>query len=185
MQPLSDMHPPKAPAERHVQHYYDGTRRLLYITNEHYILNSGTIIVSRTDPQGIITHANRAFVETCGYSERELLGSPHYIIRHPDMPRAAFKDLWDTVKQGVEWHGYVKNLRKDGGYYWVYATVAPIVRGDTIMGYTSVRRKVSDRIIAEYERKYATMRLRESLENSRRVEEKNTSFFSRLFGWKK
>lgn len=184
MQPLSDMLPPKAPAERHIQHYDDGHHRLLYITNEHYILNSGTIIVSRTDPDGIITHANRAFVTTSGYQERELIGKPHYIIRHPDMPRAAFQDLWQTVKQGIEWHGYVKNLRKDGGYYWVYATVAPIVRGDTILGYTSVRRKVSDRIIAEYERKYATMRLRESMMEERHNPEREGGLLNKLFGRK-
>lgn len=175
------MHPPSAPAERHVQHYYDGARRLLYITNEHHILNSGTIIVSRTTPDGIITHANRAFVETSGYSEQELVGSPHYILRHPDMPRVAFKELWDTVNRGVEWHGYVKNLRKNGGYYWVYATVAPIVRGDRIIGHTSVRRKVPDALIAEYERKYATLRLRESMTEAQEQQERDAGFFRRLF----
>ena len=181
MRPLQDMHPPSAPAERHVQHYHDGTRRLLYLTTEHYILNNGTIIVSRTDPDGIITHANRAFVETSGYSEQELIGSPHYIIRHPDMPRVAFRELWETVSRGVEWHGYVKNLRKNGGYYWVYATVAPIVRGDVIIGHTSVRRKVSDQIIAEYERKYATLRLRESMQEASEHEARESSFLGKLF----
>lgn len=181
---LPDMHAPQAPAERHVQHYHDGSKRLLYITNEHYILNNGTIIVSRTDPEGIITHANRAFIETSGYSEHELIGSPHYIIRHPDMPRAAFADLWATVGQGIEWHGYVKNLRKNGGYYWVYATVAPIVRGHTIIGHTSVRRKISDKTIAEYERKYATLRLRESMEETGGIQEGESGILRKIFGRK-
>ena len=182
MQPLSDMLPPSSPAERHVQHFHDGRRRLLYVTTEHYILQSGTIIVSRTDAEGIITHVNRAFVETSGYSEHELINSPHYIIRHPDMPRAAFRDLWETVRQGIEWHGYVKNLRKNGGYYWVYATVAPVVRHDSIVGYTSVRRKVNERIIAEYERKYAAMRLREGLEDVDDSKQSQGGLFGKLFG---
>jgi aerotaxis receptor len=105
--------------------------------------------VSRTDSDGIITHVNNSFVEMSGYSEEELLGQPHYILRHPDMPAVAFKGLWDTVEKGEKWHGYVKNLRKDGGYYWVLATVIPNIRNGRIMGYTSVRRKPARRKVKE------------------------------------
>jgi aerotaxis receptor len=90
----------------------------------------GRLIVSRTDLDGIITHANRSFIEMSGYSEEELIGAPHSILRHPDMPKAAFQDLWDTVQSGKIWQGYVKNLRKDGCYYWVKATVIPNVRAE-------------------------------------------------------
>jgi aerotaxis receptor len=78
-----------------------------------------------------------------GYSEEELIGQPHYILRHPDMPKLAFQDLWEVVNSGQKWFGYAKNLRKDGGFYWVYATVIPNVRNGQIVGYTSVRRKPS------------------------------------------
>jgi len=75
-----------------------------------------------------------------GYSAQELLGQPHHIVRHPDMPRAAFAQLWSTAGRGRRWSGYVKNLRKDGAFYWVYATVLPMIRDGRIVGYTSVRR---------------------------------------------
>lgn len=78
-----------------------------------------------------------------GYSLNELIGANHNILRHPDMPAAAFQDLWDTIQGGKKWHGYVKNLRKDGAYYWVKATVIPNIRNGQLMGYTSVRRKPS------------------------------------------
>jgi aerotaxis receptor len=103
----------------------------------------GRLIVSRTDLDGFITHANDAFVEMSGYARDELMGAPHHILRHPDMPKLAFKGLWDDVAAGKKWHGYVKNLRKDGSYYWVYATAVPNIRNGAIVGYTSVRRKPS------------------------------------------
>jgi PAS domain S-box-containing protein len=103
----------------------------------------GRLIVSRTDPAGFITHVNPSFVLMSGYTEQELIGAPHSILRHPDMPAAAFRNLWDTVRSGRVWQGYVKNLRKDGGYYWVKATVIPNVRDGRIVGYTSVRRRPS------------------------------------------
>jgi PAS domain S-box-containing protein len=79
-------------------------------------------LVSKTDPRGIITYANEVFIEVSGYTEEELIGKPHNIIRHPDMPRTVFKLLWDTIKSGREFWGYVKNMAKDGSYYWVFAT---------------------------------------------------------------
>lgn len=128
-------------------------RKILY-TQVETPYPDGKLIVSTTNPEGIITHVNRAFVEMSGYREDELIGAPHAILRHPDMPPAAFKDLWDTVERGEKWQGFVKNLRKDGGYYWVKATVIPNVRAGKVVGYTSVRRKPSrtkvDECIALY-----------------------------------
>ena len=138
--------------------YCDGTERLAKIVDREVPYPDGKLIVSRTDPQGIITHANRAFIEMSGYTREELLGTNHYILRHPDMPAVAFKDLWDTVAQGNKWQGYVKNLRKDGAYYWVKATVIPNIRNGELVGYTSVRRKPSRSKIKESEALYATLR---------------------------
>jgi aerotaxis receptor len=134
--------------------YHDGSCRRVLVTDVETPFPEGKLIVSRTDPNGIITHGNPSFVHMSGYSERELLGAPHYILRHPDMPAVAFKDLWDTVLAGRKWHGYVKNLRKDGGFYWVYATVVANVRDGRIVGYTSVRRKPSRSKVREAEAHY-------------------------------
>jgi len=138
--------------------YFDGTERLAKIVDREVPYPDGKLIVSRTDPKGIITHANKSFVEMSGYSREELIGVNHYILRHPDMPAVAFKDLWDTVTQGKKWQGYVKNLRKDGAYYWVKATVIPNIRNGKLVGYTSVRRKPSRSKIKESEALYATLR---------------------------
>lgn len=141
----------------HTLVYFDGTRRKVLVTDIESPYPDGRLIVSRTDPAGIITHVNQSFVDMSGYSREELIGAPHYILRHPDMPPAAFADLWETVKRGEKWQGYVKNLRKDGGYYWVKATVIPNIRNARIIGYTSVRRKPSRQKIAECVRLYPTM----------------------------
>ena len=99
-------------------------------------------IVSTTDTQGRITYGNRIFIEFSGYSEAELLGSQHNIIRHPDMPRAVFKLLWDTIQNKNECFAYVKNMSKDGGFYWVFTNVTPTFDlSGNIVGYMSVRRK--------------------------------------------
>jgi PAS domain S-box-containing protein len=103
-------------------------------------------IVSKTDPRGVITYANEVFIEVSGYTEEELIGKPHNIIRHPDMPRTAFKLLWDTIKSGREFWGYVKNMAKDGSYYWVFAHVTPTFDSSgNIVGYQSDRRPVMNR----------------------------------------
>lgn len=138
--------------------YYDGFRRRVLVTGREEPFPEGKLIVSRTDPAGVITHANQAFVDMSGYAEDELIGERHYILRHPDMPAVAFKDLWDTISQGKKWHGYVKNLRKDGAFYWVYATVVPNVRDGRIVSYTSVRRKPSRRKVEEMAALYASLR---------------------------
>jgi len=136
--------------------YKAGTRTIL-VTDIETPYPDGRLIVSRTDPTGIITHVNRSFVDMSGYSEEELIGAPHSILRHPDMPPAAFKDLWDTVEKGETWQGYVKNLRKDGGFYWVKATVIPNIRDNRLVGYTSVRRKPSRKKVEECAALYPTL----------------------------
>jgi len=99
-------------------------------------------IVSKTDLKGRITYGNRIFIEFSGYSESELLGTQHNIIRHPDMPRAVFKLLWDTIQTKQECNAYVKNMAKDGSFYWVFANVTPnFDRDGNVIGYFSVRRK--------------------------------------------
>src|SRR5574343_434616 len=100
---------------------------------------SGCYLVSRTDLKGIITHANDAFVNISGFSRAELIGSSHNIVRHPDMPEAAFGDLWATVKSGLPWRGIVKNRCKHGDFYWVEAFVVPLKQNGQITGYMSVR----------------------------------------------
>lgn len=145
------------PYSAHEIQYYDGNTRKLLLKDEEIPFPEGKLIVSRTNLDGVITHGNRSFVEMSGFTEEELIGQKHYILRHPDMPAAAFKDLWDTLQRKEKWHGYVKNLRKDGAYYWVYATVIPNVRNGNIVGYTSVRRKPSRTKINECISLYAEM----------------------------
>jgi PAS domain S-box-containing protein len=100
------------------------------------------IIVSKTDLKGIITYANRTFLNVALYSEEEILGQPHSILRHPDMPRCVFKLLWDTIEQGNEIFAYVKNMAKNGDHYWVFAHVTPTFdSARRIVGYHSSRRK--------------------------------------------
>lgn len=140
---LPDMHRPAADAVESLLTYTDGTSRTVFHTDVEVPFPEGRLIVSRTDLNGLLTHANDAFVELSGWERAELIGMPHHILRHPDMPKAAFKGLWETVAAGQKWHGYVKNLRKDGSYYWVYATAVPNIRNGQIAGYTSVRRKPS------------------------------------------
>lgn len=115
-------------------------------------------IVSKTDLKGQITYCNRIFIEFAKYSEEELLGKPHNIIRHPDMPRCIFKLLWDTVKQKREINAYVKNLAKDGSFYWVHANITPVMdeRGE-IIGYYSVRRMPNARKLEKVKDLYSML----------------------------
>ena len=110
-------------------------------TNEH-IFGNDVILVSKTDLKGKITYANQEFIKIVGYTEEELIGAPHNIIRHKDMPRIVFKLLWDTIQSGEEINAYVINQCKDGGFYWVFANVVASVdiHGKTL-GYHSTRHK--------------------------------------------
>ena len=115
-------------------------------------------IVSMTDLKGIITYGNRIFIEFSGYSETELLGSQHNIIRHPDMPRAVFKLLWDKIQNREECFAYVKNMAKDGSFYWVFTNVTPTFDpAGNITGYFSVRRKPKQSGVQTASAVYAAM----------------------------
>lgn len=112
------------------------------IVNEEKLLSEDDFIVSKTDKKGHITYCNRIFVEMSGYSPKELIGANHNIIRHPDMPRIAFKTVWDLIQSKSEFFGFVKNLRKDGKFYWVFAYIsADLDANGDIVSYTSFRRK--------------------------------------------
>ena len=116
------------------------------------------IIVSKTDPRGVITYANEVFLRVSGYSERELLGAPHSILRHPDMPRCVFRLLWDTIADGREVFAYVLNLCRDGAHYWVLAHVTPTFGADgQIVGYHSNRRLPAPAAVAEIAPLYASL----------------------------
>jgi len=118
------------------------------------VLDDHSFLVSETNSKGIIRFANDDFCRVAGYSLDELSGQPHNMVRHSDMPKAAFKSLWETIQKGEVWTGYVKNATKDGGYYWVFATIFPFESCDGEPGYLSCRRKASPKEIAESEALY-------------------------------
>jgi PAS domain S-box-containing protein len=119
------------------------------IVDEEYVFD-GRAIVSETDLKGIITFANRKFCEISGYNVDELVGQPHNIIRHPDMPKGAFEQMWQMIQSGSIWHGLVKNLRKDGRYYWVDTEVTPTYdENGKVKGYMAARKPASRKNIEE------------------------------------
>lgn len=137
---------------------YDGTTKTVAVCDTELPYPIGRLIVSYTDTNGVIMHANQAFIDISGYTRDELIGQPQSILRHPDMPKAAFKDMWDTITAGETWNGYVKNLCKDGEYYWVYATVVPSLDVDgNIIAYTSIRRMPNRDKVDEAIELYKTM----------------------------
>ncbi|MFY0989124.1 methyl-accepting chemotaxis protein [Halomonas sp. C05BenzN] len=128
------------------------------VTRQEYQLQDDHFLISRTDLKGRITYANPAFVEVSGFSHDELIGAPHNLVRHPDMPPAAFANLWETLAAGESWRGLVKNRRKDGDHYWVDASVTPIVEEGEVVGYASVRVKAAREAIDRAEEAYARIR---------------------------
>ena len=119
-------------------------------------------IISRTDLKGNITFANKAFCALSGYDKNELVGSPHSIVRHPDIPKAAFKEMWETIKNNQKWHGFIKNLRKDGKYYWTEAFIEPLFDEDgNKIGYIAARKPVGQKDKDEFEKKYKEMKAKE------------------------
>lgn len=111
-------------------------------TDQELELPDDEFISSKTNAKGIMTYANLLFVKYSGYKESELLGQQHNIIRHPDMPRVIFKLMWDTLQSNREFNGYIKNLNKNGSYYWVFANMAPSFSSENeLLGYYSVQRK--------------------------------------------
>lgn len=127
-------------------------------TQREVSLADDEVIISKTDTSGRITYANRAFMRIANFPESEVLGVQHNIVRHPDMPRGAFKLLWDTLKQEREFFGYVKNITSDGHYYWVYANVTPDRDANgRLVGYFSVRRKPSREAVQTMQAIYQEM----------------------------
>jgi len=116
------------------------------------------LIISRTDLNGNITYANETFCEISGYNENELIGESHNIVRHPDMPKEAFKELWHTLKDGKQWRGIVKNLRKDKGFYWVEAIVSSVYKNGKLIEYKSLRTPISYEDKLKHQRLYDKMR---------------------------
>lgn len=124
------------------------------VTQREYEVRHDCAIISHTDAKGQITYVNAEFIEYAGFTREELIGKPHNIIRHPDMPKEAFRDMWATLKKGRAWQGMVKNRRKNGDHYWVKATATPLANG----GYMSVRLKATNQEVADAEALYKRMR---------------------------
>lgn len=118
-------------------------RTNLPVFDSEFLLMDDMSLVSKTDIKGRITYVNPAFIEASGFAEEELIGKPHNLIRHPDMPEQAFGDMWQTLKTGLPWTGIVKNRRKNGEFYWVNANVTPVRENNQIVAYMSVRSKPS------------------------------------------
>lgn len=123
------------------------------------------IIISRTDLRGIITYANETFCKISGYKQEELIGKPHSIVRHPDMPASIFKELWNTLQNKKQWIGIVKNFRKDRGFYWVEAIVSGVYKDGVLVEYKSLRTPIS------YDEKLESQKLYDKIrfENGERV----------------
>ena len=115
-------------------------------------------ILSETDENGMILYANELFCEVAGYTKSELIGEPHNIVRHSDMPRIAFKGLWDDIQSKGFWSGYVKNSSKDGGFYWVYATVLRMKNSSGKLSYLSIRTKPTREEVQKYSKLYAEIK---------------------------
>jgi aerotaxis receptor len=128
------------------------------VTQIETFLPQGEFIYSRTDLKGTITEANEAFAFISGYERHEMIGQPHNIVRHPDMPSEAFGDMWRDLKQGRPWRGLVKNRRKDGGFYWVIANASPVRENGQIVGYQSVRTCPSREDVKKASDAYARLR---------------------------
>ena len=130
-------------------------RHNLPVSHKEYLFPASQLLVSTTDARGYITHCNTAFAEVSGFSYDELMGQPHSIIRHPDMPPEAFKDMWSTIGRGRPWSGIVKNRRANGDHYWVEANVTPILDNGKPVGYMSVRFRPTREQVAAAEALYA------------------------------
>jgi aerotaxis receptor len=130
----------------------------LPVTDNAYLFPADQTLISITDLKGRITYCNANFIAVSGFSKNELLGQPHNLIRHPDMPAEAYRDMWSTIQAGLPWTALVKNRRKNGDYYWVRANATPMRSGGKVVGYLSVRTHVSDEEVDAAEKLYAAMR---------------------------
>ncbi|MDF1763830.1 MAG: PAS domain-containing methyl-accepting chemotaxis protein, partial [Oleibacter sp.] len=128
------------------------------VTNQEYLFDADQELISSTDLTGKINFCNEAFVTVSGYSRDELIGKPHNLVRHPDMPKEAFESMWTYLKNGKAWMGMVKNRRKNGDYYWVNAYVTPVFIEGKLTGYESVRRFPDRKTVERAEAVYGRMR---------------------------
>ncbi|MDX9765789.1 MAG: methyl-accepting chemotaxis protein [Ectothiorhodospiraceae bacterium] len=157
-------------------------RKNLPITKTEQSFRDDEIIVSITDPKGLITYANDAFIRISGFTQEELIGKPHNLVRHPDMPPAAFQDLWDTLRAGKSWMGLVKNRCKNGDYYWVDAYASPLYDGNTLIGYQSVRIKPERQHVERAEKLYTQISDGKRPHLYARIDPRNWSWFGRIYG---
>lgn len=132
------------------------------------IVPSGELIVSRTDLKGNITYANETFALISGYTKDELIGKPHNIVRHPDMPKSIFKGLWKDLETKGSWNGVVKNKRKDEGFYWVYAEVSRVFKNGVLVEYKSIRTPISFEDKVKYQLLYDEIK-KNNNETTRRI----------------
>ncbi len=156
-------------------------KKNLPVTNNEIVLKDSDVIISMTDLKGQITYINNTFVTISGFTEDELIGQSHNIVRHPDMPSAAFEDLWNRIKQGETWTGMVKNRCKNGDYYWVEAFVSPIYDGGQLVGYQSVRSKPTKKQIEDAEQLYRKLNSKELTQLPKKFSFSDISLRTRLF----
>jgi len=141
----------------------------LPVTQTEIRLDDNTAIISTTDKKGLITSVNADFIRVSGFAEDELIGAPHNLVRHPDMPSDAFADLWQTLQAGRPWIGIVKNRCKNGDYYWVDAYASPLYENGEIAGYQSVRTRAAADVVARAEKLYAALRAKKALPQAARI----------------
>ncbi len=134
------------------------------MSNQERVMSDDKMIISKTDTKGKITYVNAEFCRISGFHRPEMLGQPHSIIRHKDMPRGVFKYLWQTLQEGKEFNGFVKNICKNGDYYWVFATVTPWLSSDgqSLLGYMSARRLANRAGVEFFSKIYEQMMQQES-----------------------
>lgn len=141
-------------------------------TQSQFVIETGVpedeLIISRTDLKGVITYVNETFAKISGYETDELIGKPHNIVRHPDMPSSVFEDLWKTIQARKQWTGIIKNLRKDKGFYWVRALVSGVYKDGELQEFKSLRTPVSHEEKCEHQSLYDKMR-KDNGEKTRRV----------------
>jgi len=149
--------------ERSVQNVITGEEIIKPIPIDEEVKFDGGVMITETDPKGIITYANRKFREMTGYTKEELIGTPHNIIRHPDMPKAVFEEMWRVIEEGEYWDGYIKNMRKDGRFYTVLVWIKPKFNDDgKIIGYIAGRKIPDPDLMNRALREYAKMKAAES-----------------------
>lgn len=158
-------------------------RTNLPVTDTEYLLDDDAVLVSVTDLDSHITYANPTFIEASGFTKEELIGQPHNLIRHPDMPPEAYADLWRTIRAGQQWTAPVKNRRKNGDYYWVKANVTPVLKDGQPVGYMSVRIKPSREEVAKASALYKEIRAGRSRYGIRGGDVVRNDGFGKLVSW--